>query len=360
MKVFLYINNERCNTFEMLENHFLSVKTFDDVFYDLVDLGRYKDLANFLREVGEFEKADKIDAIDTNLNDSCFFSEMYSIIIGDTLNISLKPEFQDCFSIEDPIANLYDDKLEVDIKLKVKLSIDESYQVKVETNWGTRAICVNPSDTKEGEYVSQKITIRKKPGKEIGDVVCCYEDKRIQCSHLNSNSSDRNDEDNEIKELIDELSEMNAPNSVKEIVQFLYNSKKLKDSEDKESDYVTVHGIKIPVSNQSSSLNQEKPASEEPKRYRWQTDSYLRQIEKDKKERQKLIENKKKIREELEMKNRIEQKECERKEMEEKYRRKLREQGMKDFNCPKCGYCTQIPYKKVKYRCHMCGREWYV
>lgn len=356
MKVLLYINNERCNTFEMLENHFLSVKSFDDVFYDLVDLGRYKDLTNFLREVGEFEKADKIDAIDSNLNDSCFFSEMYFIIIGDTLNISLKPEFQDCFSIEDPIANLYDDKLEVDIKLKVKLSIDESYQVRVETNWGTRAICVNPSDSKEGKYVVQKITIRKKTGKEIGDVVCCYEDKKIKCSNLNSISSDRNDEDNKIKELIDELPGINALISVKakEFAQSLFHGKKRKDNEELD--------IKIPSSNQSSSLNQEKPASEEPRRYRWQTDSFLRQIEKDKQERQELIENKKKIRE----KYRIEREECERREMEEKYRRKmeekkkLREQGMKDFNCPECGLCTQIPYKEVKYRCPICRREWYV
>ena len=60
MKTILYINNERCNTFEMLENHFLSVKSFDDVFYDLVDFGRYQELSSFLREVGEFEKADKI------------------------------------------------------------------------------------------------------------------------------------------------------------------------------------------------------------------------------------------------------------------------------------------------------------
>ena len=30
MKTILYINNERCNTFEMLENHFLSVKSFND------------------------------------------------------------------------------------------------------------------------------------------------------------------------------------------------------------------------------------------------------------------------------------------------------------------------------------------
>lgn len=236
MKTILYINNERCNTFKMLEKHFLSVKSFDDVFYDLVDFGRYKDLSNFLREVGEFEKADKIDVIDSNLNDSCFFSEMYYIIIGDTLNISLKPDFMDCFSIDPPIANLYDDKLDVDIKLKVKLSIDESYQVKIETNWGTRSICVNPSDTKEGEYILQKITIRKKPGKEMGDVVCCYEDQRIKCSNINSISSDRNDEDKEIKELIDELSEMDAPNSVKEFVRFLYNIQKQNDNNDKKTD----------------------------------------------------------------------------------------------------------------------------
>lgn len=236
MKTILYINNEKCNTFKILEKHFLSVKSFDDVFYDLVDFGRYKDLSNFLREVGEFEKADKIDVIDSNLNDSCFFSEMYYIIIGDTLNISLKPDFMDCFSIDPPIANLYDDKLDVDIKLKVKLSINESYQVKIETNWGTRSICVNPSHTKEGEYISQKITIRKKPGKEIGDVVCCYEDQRIKCSNINSISSDRNDEDKEIKELIDELSEMDAPNSVKEFVRFLYNIQKQNDNNDKKAD----------------------------------------------------------------------------------------------------------------------------
>ena len=80
---------------------------------------------------------------------------------------------------------------------------------------------------------------------------------------------------------------LNAPNSVKEIVQFLFNGKKRKDNED--------HGIKIPAYNQSSSLNQEKPASEEPRRYRWLTDSFLRQIEKDKQERQELIEMKRRF-----------------------------------------------------------------
>ena len=359
MKTILYINNERCNTFEMLENHFLSVKSFDDVFYDLVDFGRYQELSSFLREVGEFEKADKIDTIDSNLNDSCFFSEMYSIIIGDTLKISLKPEFQDCFSIEAPIANLYDDKLDVDIKLKVKLSIDESYQVKIETNWGTRAICVNPSDAKEGEYISQKITIRKKPGKEIGDVVCCYEDQRIKCTNIQSISSSRNDEDDEIKEIIDELSEMGVPNSVKELIQFLYNNQKQNGNNGKKADPENVNGLKAPVSYRDTSV-QDKPISGEPKRYRWQTDSFLRQIEKDKKEREQRMEHQKKVREELEMKYKLEQEERERKEMEEKYRRKSCEQETKDFECLKCGLCTQIPYKEVKYRCPMCGKVWSV
>ena len=72
------------------------------------------------------------------------------------------------------------------------------------------------------------------------------------------------------------------------------------------------------------------------------------------------MEHQKKVREELEMKFKLEQEERERKEMEEKYRRKSCEQEMKDFKCPKCGYCTQLPYKKVKYRCHMCGRVWSV
>ena len=79
-----------------------------------------------------------------------------------------------------------------------------------------------------------------------------------------------------------------------------------------------------------------------------------------KKEREQMLEHQKKVREESEMKYRIEQVERERKEMQEKYRRRFGEQETKDFKCPKCGYCTQIPYKKVKYRCHMCGRVWSV
>lgn len=60
------------------------------------------------------------------------------------------------------------------------------------------------------------------------------------------------------------------------------------------------------------------------------------------------------------MKYKLEQEERERKEMEEKYRRKSCEQETKDFECLKCGLCTQIPYKEVKYRCPMCGKVWSV
>mgnify|MGYP004511500937 CR=1 FL=1 len=37
--IFIYINNEGCKTLEMFLKHFLSVKSFNDVFYDLVDFG---------------------------------------------------------------------------------------------------------------------------------------------------------------------------------------------------------------------------------------------------------------------------------------------------------------------------------
>ena len=109
---------------------------------------------------------------------------------------------------------------------------------------------------------------------------------------------------------------------MKELIQVLYNNQKQNGNNGKEADPENVNGLKAPVSYRDTSV-QDKPISGEPKRYRWQTDSFLRQIEKDKKEREQMLEPQKKVREESEMKYRIEQVDRERKEMQEKYRRRF-------------------------------------
>ena len=96
MNTIIYINNEQCSTLEQLIVFFQSAKPLNLIYYDLLDYGRNKELSNFLQEIGESEKANSINVIPSELNDSDYFSSMMSIILGTENKISLKPDIFDC------------------------------------------------------------------------------------------------------------------------------------------------------------------------------------------------------------------------------------------------------------------------
>lgn len=90
------------------------------------------------------------------------------------------------------------------------------------------------------------------------------------------------------------------------------------------------------------------------KRYSWQTDSYFRQLEKDREQREQLLKKKEEEKQKRERELQI-----------ARFREKdldntKSENGLVSITCKKCGYVNQVKKTKVKYRCHMCGREWYL
>ena len=173
----LYINDKYCLSVEQLKGYFTEDLTADSViYYDILDYGRYGDISQWLQELGEDELSAKVASIDNTLSDSEYFIELKKIITGDsepTPFDSLKPSFEKCFQYEgyeeEPNGST---EIVVSIKFKILMSVNESYELKVSSSWGTRGQQINPSDYIEGEAIKISFSFRKRPGKEweINDI----------------------------------------------------------------------------------------------------------------------------------------------------------------------------------------------
>ncbi|MBQ0058018.1 MAG: hypothetical protein KBT20_10225, partial [Bacteroidales bacterium] len=132
--------------------------------------GRHGDIAEWLREMDEAELASKVESISSDLSDSAFFAHLKAVITGTEVKDieSLKPEFDKCFTFEGMKCDVKDNEAKVTVTLKVLMSVNEKYELCVSSNWGTRALMVNPYDCPEGKTVTFDFTLRKRPGKEIG------------------------------------------------------------------------------------------------------------------------------------------------------------------------------------------------
>ena len=167
----LYINDKHCLSVEQLKGYFTEDLTSDSViYYDILDYGRYGDISQWLQELGEDELSAKVASIDNTLSDSEYFIELKKIITGysePTPFDSLKPSFEKCFQYEgyeeEPNGST---EIVVLIKFKILMSVNESYELKVSSSWGTRGQQINPSDYIEGETIKISFSFRKRPGKE--------------------------------------------------------------------------------------------------------------------------------------------------------------------------------------------------
>ena len=317
MNTLLYIGNEQCLSFEQLNGYFLSVNFINDVYWDLLDYGKNGELSEFLQEIGELEKADELNLIDTNLDDSFYFKKMATIILGREMEISLKHKFSDCFSIEAFNGTIYSDRLEIKIQLKTILSVKETFQIVAKTDWGTRAITVTPDDVKEGKSLNPIITIKKRPGKSVGRIAILFDDEERECVVKYEEKVEAKNEssvdDEEYRDFMKELQRNNAPDSIVDLARFLYQMDKSKEKE---------NAIKSKETEKTTIINENGSFHSKVNRYSWQTDSYLKKIEEDKKAReQREIEKTLQELERLE-EERKRQEAKEREAMIEKWRRK--------------------------------------
>ena len=170
--IVLYINNEHCTSLDQLKGYFSEDTTpGSDVYDDLIDYGRHGEIAAWLRQEGEPELSSKMESIPTSLSDSSFYVHMKAVITGVKDTGPIKPSFDRCFQFEDLICDLKETEANVSVRLKVLMSVNEDYELSVSSNWGTRGMIVNPYSHPEGKLASFDFTLRKRPSKDIGEII---------------------------------------------------------------------------------------------------------------------------------------------------------------------------------------------
>lgn len=201
----LYIGNKHCTSVEQLKEYFsMDLTPESDIYADLLDYGRYGDIASWLRQMGEPDMVSKIDPMSTDLSDSAFYAKLKAMITGSTVidsdTVILKFPFEKCFSFENVKCDVQDDKAMDSVYLKVLMCVNETYELSVSSNWGTRAELVNPYSHPEGKTACFFFTLRKRPGKNVGEIAIRADGKVLSQPSRSSSSSSFGNET--IKDLI--------------------------------------------------------------------------------------------------------------------------------------------------------------
>lgn len=153
-------------------------------------IGRAGDISNWLREKGESGLADSVDNISNDLGDSDYFSQLTAIITGER-GATVKPEFQKCFHVENVTVEKDDNGIIVCVQLRILSSVNESYELAVRTNLGTKGIAVNPYNFDEGSMANLKLKFRKRPNSTIDKIILLADDKKVDYEEGNLLAQDK-------------------------------------------------------------------------------------------------------------------------------------------------------------------------
>lgn len=192
----LYINNEHCENIEQLKNYFINELNNQNVIDDILDYGRSGDIAEWLREHGEEQYADKIDSIDNNLGDTDYIKELASILTETAADIE-KIKFDKCFQIKDATIEENDEFATLTLSINILYAANEHYEIKVSTNRGTKGDIINPSDYKEDSVIQKTFKFNKRAGKKnLEDITVEIEGQKVDvkfeggigCTDVNNNN----------------------------------------------------------------------------------------------------------------------------------------------------------------------------
>lgn len=151
----LYINKEHCNSLTQLKDYFSQeLNVGSDIYSDILDYGRSGDIAEWLREIGEVNLANKVDSIADN-GDADFIKKLGEVLTGENItnNISKRP-FKHCFEYHDVGCDVRGNDSIVNVKFKVIMTANETYKVSVDNQIEHVEKEINPSDYEEGEIIT--------------------------------------------------------------------------------------------------------------------------------------------------------------------------------------------------------------
>ena len=314
----VYINQEHCTSLEQLRGYFEDSPSYgNDLFYDLLENARSGDMSKWLREKGESSLADKMDSIDGDLGDSEYFSCLSALMKGnEAIHVGYeKPDFSKCFTIEKAWYEATGTSLKVFVSLKVLQTLNENYELKVETEWGAHAKYVNPFESRTDEIIRCEFEFRKRPNSELNAFTFYADCKRFFTRNITlapAKITENVAEDNAtIKEILESgdseafiryLENNGTPQWITSLLM-LYQKREDNSSPLREERHTETY---------CNTDNRTKPSE---KRYSWDTDSFRRKIENDKRQREEKLKEKERQRQE-----RLEEEERER--LRERYRQK--------------------------------------
>ncbi|MBP3471479.1 MAG: formylglycine-generating enzyme family protein [Paraprevotella sp.] len=167
----LYINKSYCSSLEQLRGYFKGqIDINSDIYWDLLESGRSHDISNWLQERGETDLACRLEKIDYELGDSAFFAEMCKVILDEEIQTPTRPEFSQCYSVENVQHEVTETGATVFVYLKVLMSLNEKYELKVQTNWGTCVEFINSFYSKTDEVIKKEFKFRKQPNRDFSEI----------------------------------------------------------------------------------------------------------------------------------------------------------------------------------------------
>lgn len=179
----IIIDHSYCTSIEQLKGFFsMSLDANSDIYYDLLDYGRNQDISKWLRENGEDELAVNLDAIDDNLPDSEFFAKMSRVILGEEVQTPAKPDFSLCLTIEGVQYEETDTGMNISVSLRILETVNENYELMIETEWGTYIEKVNTFNSRKGGVLKYERIFRKRPFKDMENINLYADNKLL--SHL--------------------------------------------------------------------------------------------------------------------------------------------------------------------------------
>lgn len=158
----LYINKEHCNSLTQLKDYFSQeLNVGSDIYSDILDYGRSGDIAEWLREIGEVNLANKVDSIADN-GDADFIKKLGEVLTGeDMTNYISKRPFKQCFEYQDVGCDVRGNDSIVNVTFKVIMIANETYKVSVNNQFELIEKEINPSDYEEGEVVTLNFVLHK-------------------------------------------------------------------------------------------------------------------------------------------------------------------------------------------------------
>ena len=151
-----------------------------------MDYSKSGDMESWLEGHGEEELAQKVVAIDKELGDTEYMNKLMAVFAPDEKPESSfrKPKFEECVSLVISDTKATYDRFDVELSFEILSSVDEKYEVKLESGWGIKGFKLNPIEYKEIKECLVSFSFRKRTGKEIGTLRILVDGNQIHVESI--------------------------------------------------------------------------------------------------------------------------------------------------------------------------------